>query len=113
MIGVTFSRYRYGVSETGVTQIPIGNYQLQRNDIIPVVSKSIALIFFHHYCKDMFLNNNDHVEVGNLCNFDKILMTEHTTYAALTVRERCGGQGILAINSLGEYLGIGMAASTG
>ena len=51
LIGVTFSRYRYGVSETGHTQIPIGNYQLQRNAIVPVVSKSLTLLFFHHYCK--------------------------------------------------------------
>lgn len=51
LAGVTFSRYRYGVSETGQTQIPIGNYQLQRNSVIPVVSKALSLFFFHHYCK--------------------------------------------------------------
>lgn len=112
-IAVTFSRYRYGVSETGVTQVPIGNYQLQRNDIIPIVSKSIALLFYHHHCKDVFLNDNENAELGNLCNFDKIYMTEHLTEASLVIRERCGGQGVLSINNLGECLAIGMAASTG
>ena len=55
IIGVTFSRYRLATGETGISQVPIGNFQLQRNDLVPVISKSISLLFFHQYCKKMFI----------------------------------------------------------
>lgn len=113
LIGVTFSRYRYGVSETGHTQIPIGNYQLQRNQIVPVVSKTLALLFFHQYCKELFVNDFKNPEQSNYCNIDKVFITEHGTEASVIVRERCGGNAMLTANNIGDILTTSIGASTG
>ncbi len=75
IIGATFSRYRYGLGETGQTQVPIGNFQLQKNDVIPVISKTLTLLFFHHYCKEVFCKDQDNLELSSLCNIDKIFFT--------------------------------------
>ena len=40
-------------------------------------------------------------------------MTEYATEAAITIRERCGGQGMFTVNSLGDYLSTAIGASTG
>ena len=44
---------------------------------------------------------------------DKILSTEHLLKGSLIIRERCGAQGLIGVNALGEFIVIGNAASTG
>ena len=113
LIAVTFSRYRYGVSETGQTQSPIWNFQLQQNDLLPRISRGLLTLFFHHYAKEVFLNDKSNLELSNICNLDMILMSESTLETILKVRERSGSMGLLSPNGLGRYLATAQCALTG
>jgi acyl-CoA oxidase len=55
---------------------------------------------------------NDHAEVVRLCCFIKPLVTWTFERAASVSRERCGGQGYLSCNRLGQSIGFAHAGMT-
>lgn len=56
-IAMTYSRNRFGVASNSKTQLPILNYQLQQNAIVPIVAKTLVLNFFLNYSKELFCSS--------------------------------------------------------
>lgn len=105
-----YANSRLAVGPDGFSDTPILNYQLQRNELMPLVAKTYALNFFLNHVQDMYQKNNKYgseaekAELVRLCCLIKPLVTWHAENTASTCRERCGGQGFLAANRFGEAL---------
>jgi acyl-CoA oxidase len=67
----------------------------------------------HNRTKEIFANpkGSEH-EVLMLCCIDKCLITWNLERVSNIVRERCGGQGYIACNRLGEYISLAHASIT-
>lgn len=51
---VKYSKQRYGVSPNGKSETPIFEYQLQKNALIPIISRMIGLNMLHNFAKEAF-----------------------------------------------------------
>lgn len=110
---IKYSQQRKGVSPNGLSQTPIFDYQLQKNALIPVVAKTLALNMLHNYAKAAFANQKAHEDdLLIICCVDKTMMGWHAERACSLFRERTGGQGFLAANSFGEFMASAHAAIT-
>lgn len=49
-----------GVSPNGKSETPIFEYQLQKNALVPLVSRTLALSMLHNYSKSVFANPKGH-----------------------------------------------------
>ena len=103
---VKYAHSRLAVGEEGFSDMAIINYQLQQNEIIPLIAATYAQNFFLNYVYDRFekQTEEDYAEVVRLCCIAKPLVTWHTENTATICRERCGGQGFLSANRFGEAL---------
>jgi acyl-CoA oxidase len=110
---IKYSQQRKGVSPNGLSQTPIFDYQLQKNALVPLIAKTLALNMLHNYAKASFANQKDHSDdLLAICCVDKALMGWHAERACSTFRERTGGQGFLAANFFAEYMASTHAAIT-
>lgn len=50
-ITVKYSKQRFGVSPNGKSQTPIFEYQLQKNALIPIISRALGLNMLHNFAK--------------------------------------------------------------
>lgn len=72
---------------------------------MPLLARLVVLNLLHVKCKNIYQNPKGFEDtVLSLCCVDKTLMGWHAEKTATLCRERCGGQGYLAINGLGEAL---------
>ncbi|VVU95366.1 Acyl-CoA oxidase [seawater metagenome] len=107
---IKYAKSRLTVGKKGFSDTAIMNYQLQKNELVPLIAKTYAYNFFLNYVQETFQQNNkleDEVkrkELIMLCCLIKPLVTWHAENTATICRERCGGQGYLAINRFGEAL---------
>ena len=92
------------------------DYQLQQRALIPLLAKTFAYNMALNHTKDKFSaldkEGNDSMEVLLLCCVMKTQISWHAENTATTSRERCGGQGFLAANRLGEGIVGGHAGIT-
>jgi acyl-CoA oxidase len=90
------------------------DFQLQQRAILPLLAKTYAYNVALNYAKDQYagLNAENHTDVLLLCCIMKTLISWHSEDTATTCRERCGGQGFLAANRLGEGIVGGHAGIT-
>lgn len=97
---------RKAVGKDGYSNNPIINYQLQMNEIIPLIATTYVYNILLNYIQDRYENQseNDTKEVVRLCCIIKPLITWHSENTASKCRERCGGQGFLAANRFGEAI---------
>lgn len=103
---IKYAHSRLAVGKEGFSDMAIINYQLQQNELIPLIATTYAQNFFLNYVYDRFENQTeeDYPEVVRLCCIAKPLVTWHTENTATICRERCGGQGFLSANRFGEAL---------
>lgn len=77
-ITIKYSKQRKGVSPNGLSQTAIFDYQLQRNALIPLISKALALNMLHNYAKSVFANQKGHEDdLLIICCVDKTMMGWH------------------------------------
>jgi acyl-CoA oxidase len=97
-----YSLQRKSVSPNGKSETPIFDYQLQKNALIPIISRYLAINMLHNYAKTVFANPKGHEhDLLIICCVDKTLVGWHSERSITIMRERTGGQGFLAANMYG------------
>jgi len=103
-----YAQKRLGVGPTGLSDTPIFQYQLQQQELVPLLVNTFGLNFFLNHVIQKYSDHTqhpgDHSELLRLCCIIKPMMTWHAERVASKCRERCGGQGFLAANRFGEAI---------
>ena len=109
-----YSSTRMAVGQDGKSSAPIISFQLQQQALFPLIATSFACFFGLNHVKKLYSNhqlaiNDPHGEesrreVLRLCCVIKPLITWHAERVASICRERCGGQGYLAVNQFAQYI---------
>lgn len=103
-VAVKYAQQRKSIGPEGLSTVPIFNYQLQQNALMPLFARTLALNVFYNFVKDCFKRQDMGWEMPSLCSIVKTLMGWNYQRTATLCRERCGGMGFLSSSRFAEYL---------
>lgn len=93
--------------------MPIFDYQLQKNALMPLMARTFALQSMYNWARDVFKNPTGYErELLSICCITKTMCGWNCERVASTARERCGGMGYLAHSKFGDYIAMAHSALT-
>lgn len=109
-VALKYSLSRKTVGSDGKSSASIISYQLQQAAILPLLARTVILNIGLSHAKTEWAKGSS--EALRLCCVIKPLVTWHAENTSTVCRERCGGQGYLAINCFGAAIGFAHAGIT-
>lgn len=102
--GVTFSRYRWNLSENSKIQYPLLTFQVQQRVLVPLLARTLGLNLLLNLTRRMYAENPGDEMVSILGNLCKVRVSDFGLRAVLAVSESVGALGLSHYNRLNEYL---------
>ena len=105
-LAINYASKRLAVGEKGKSDNPILNFQFYQRSIMPLLAKTVCYNLTLNHIKDVFEGTipSEKIEKIILCCSVKASLAWHNEDVASTSRERCGGQGYLSANRMGEAI---------
>ena len=105
-LAINYASKRLAVGQNGLSNNPIFNFQFYQRSIMPLLSKTVCYNLALNHIKDVFEGKikSKKTEKIILCCSVKAVLAWHNEEVASLCRERCGGQGYLSANRMGEAI---------
>jgi len=101
------------IGPEGESTVPIFEYQLQKNALMPLLARTLAMQCMYNWAKDVFADPKGYEnELLSICCITKTMFGWTAERVSAVCRERCGGMGYLAHSRFGDYLACSHAALT-
>mmetsp|Transcript_46394 Transcript_46394/g.61447 ORF Transcript_46394/g.61447 Transcript_46394/m.61447 type:complete len:424 (+) Transcript_46394:411-1682(+) len=111
-VAIKYAKQRMSIGPEGLSTVPIMNYQLQQNAIMPLMARMFALNVYYNFVRQAFKEQTLGWEIPSLCSSIKTMMSWNAERTATTTRERCGGMGFLSSSRFAEYLAVAHTSLT-
>jgi acyl-CoA oxidase len=112
-IAIKYAQQRRSIGPDGESSVAIMDYQLQKNALMPLLARTMALNCMYNKARNVFKNPTGmENELISICCITKTMAGWNCERVAAICRERCGGMGYLSNSRFGEYLAVAHASIT-